>query len=233
MNKYSGRFAYYVGRKMVRLITEVMLHLDIVKKSPMPKGAKILVVNHPTTSDPFIITTICREHSIILIKDILFKIPIFGTYLKWSGHIPVVEGEGIKAFERAKKFLERGKTIILFIEGEITPHDGVMIKPKTGAVRLSLSCRVPIIPVGVGVKKENIKLIYSRIKGNKELGTWYFWGPYAITQGKPIQLLGKVADRRKVRELSNMIMKKVIALSNESADRIGSVGSGIGDFSRI
>lgn len=206
----------------------MMLKLDVVKKSPIPKGAKVLVVNHPTTSDPFVITNISREHSIILVKDILFKIPIFGRYLKWSGHIPVVDGEGMKAWERAKKLLGRGKTIIMFIEGEITAADGKFGKPKTGAVRLALAGRVPVVPVGVGVKKENIRLIYSKIKGERELGTWYFWGPYAITVGKPMILTGRVSDRVKVRELSKKLMRKVVTLSHESQKRILVAGTGNG-----
>ena len=210
----------------MRILSEVMLKLDVVRKFPMPKGAKVLVVNHPTTSDPFVITNISREHSIILVKEVLFDIPIFGKYLKWSGHIPVVEGEGKKAFERAQKFLRKGKTIIVFIEGEISLPDGEVFKPKTGAVRLALSCKVPIVPVGVGVKKENIKLLYSKIKGERELGTWYFWGPYAITIGRPMTLVGRVSDRTNVRALSKKLMRKVIALSHESQERILVAGTG-------
>ena len=220
MIKYSDRLLYYTGRKLVRLYTEMMLKLDIVRKAPMPKGAKVLAVNHPTTSDPFVVTTICREHSIILVKDVLFKIPLFGRYLRWAGHIPVVEGEGKKALERAKKYLHRGKTVIMFMEGDISPPGGEISKPKTGAVRLALTCNVPIVPVGVGVRKANIKLMYSKIGGIAELGTWYFWGPYAMTVGKPVRMSGDAEDHRKVRELSRKIMQKVIALSHESERRI-------------
>lgn len=53
MIKFSDRLLYYTGRKMVRILTEMMLKLDVVRISGMPRGAKVLAVNHPTTSDPF------------------------------------------------------------------------------------------------------------------------------------------------------------------------------------
>jgi 1-acyl-sn-glycerol-3-phosphate acyltransferase len=218
---------------MVRLLTEVMLQLQVVRKAPMPRGAKILAVNHPTTSDPFVITNISREHSIILIKDVLFKIPVFGKYLKWCGHISVSEGEGMKAFEKARKYLAKGKTIIMFMEGDISPPAGRFGNPKTGTVRLALTCNVPIIPIGIGVKKANIKLLYSRVGGIKELGTWYFWGPYVMTVGKPINLSGRVTDRTQVRELSRKIMRKVVALSRESEKRISTVHDGKSNSNRL
>lgn len=126
----------------------------------------------------------------------------------------------MKAYEKAQKLLKKGKTIIVFLEGEISRTDGKPGKPKTGAVRLALTGNVPVIPVGVAVRKKNIKYLYSKIKGEKELGTWYFWGPYAITVGKAMHLSGKAEDRGRVRVLSGKVMKEVTALARESDKRV-------------
>ncbi len=218
---FGDRLMYFAGRKLVRLYMEVGLSMDIVRQAPMPRGAKVIVANHPTTSDPFLITALSREHAIILIKEVLFKIPVFGVYLKWCRHIPVKPGEGHKAFEAAAGLLRRGKTIIVFMEGDISPAEGGMGKPKTGAVRLALTAKAPVVPVGIGVRKERVKRVYSVVKGTRELGTWYLSGPYAMTVGKALYITGEAEDRERVRRLSAQVLEKVAVLARESEKRIG------------
>lgn len=214
------RLLYFLGGKLVKIYTKLLLRMDVLWHSPLPKGPKIIVTNHPTTSDPFILTSITNNHTPILIKKILFDVPIFGKYLRLAGHIPVVEGKGHEAFKRALNFLNKGKSVIVFIEGNLSSQK---LSPKTGAVRLALSSGKPIIPMGIGVKKANIKLIDSIIRGTKEIGNWYFKGPYAITVGKPIKIFGNIKNKCRVKILSNNLMQEIIILAKQSSKRISSL----------
>ena len=197
-----------------------MFRVNIHSHSPMPDGAKIIVANHPTTSDPFIITSISNGQASILIKDVLFNIPLFGKYLRWAQHIPVSFKKGREAFEQALDLLKRGRSIVVFIEGDISPADFRDCKPRTGAVRLALSSGATIVPVGIGVKKENIVRLNSVIRGRKDTGTWYFKGPYAITVGRSLNYLGSVENKKRVRNLSEKLMREVNHLAEESGRRI-------------
>jgi 1-acyl-sn-glycerol-3-phosphate acyltransferase len=194
--------------------------MNVVAHFPIPGGAKIIVANHPTTSDPFILTSLSNGQAVVLVKDALFDVPIFGNYLHWAGHIPVVRGRGTEAFEKALENLKRGITVIIFIEGDLSKFIHKVDKPKTGAIRLALSSGFPIIPIGIGVKKENLKNISSVIKGVQEWGRWYFKGPYALTIGKQISVTGKVSDKNNVRNLSKWLADKISDLQKESALRI-------------
>lgn len=194
--------------------------MSIVSHFPIPKGPKIIVANHPTTTDPFILTTISSGHTSVLIKGILFEVPIFGKYLRWAGHIPVIKNNGKYAFKKALSFLKKNMTIIVFIEGNLSKVLNKINKPKTGAVRLALLSKAPIIPIGISVLKKNIKCIKSRINGTIEWGKWYFRGPYTMTIGKPIFLKGNVKKHNNVKKLSNFIAKKILFLANESASRL-------------
>lgn len=205
---------------MVKAYSKIMLKRSVVFDFPVPSGAKIIVSNHPTTSDPFILTSFSNGQACVLIKEVLFDVPVFGRYLKWSGHIPVSKNQGKLAFEKALKLLKEGITVIVFIEGDLSSLINKLNKPKTGAVRLALLSHAPIIPMGVSVRERNIKNIKSVIKGITEWGRWYFRGPYAITVGKQINLKGNIENRSEVRKLSNWLSQKVSHLTKESALRI-------------
>jgi 1-acyl-sn-glycerol-3-phosphate acyltransferase len=211
---------YYPGRTLVRIYTKIMLRMSIHGRRKLPRGPKIFVANHPTTSDPFFLLATIRERTNILIKNTLFKVPVFGKYLKLSGYIPVVEGQGHTALTKAKEFLDRGISVIVFIEGSTSPDKGGFHKPKTGAVRLALSTGAPILPIGIGVHKKNIKFIHSEVRGKKELGRWYFRGPYALTFGKCHKLTGDINNRNKVRLFSQQIMQQIRLLANQSSTRL-------------
>ena len=215
-----NRTLYFLGSVFINIYAKLMLKVNVVCHEQMHSGAKIIVSNHPTTSDPFVLTTMTKGQASILIKDILFKIPLFGTYLRWAGHIPVTRDKGRDAFEAALKHLIKGKSIVVFIEGDITTSKNRPQKPKTGAVRLALSSGLPIIPIGIAVKKVNIKLLDSVIDGVKEEGVWYFKGPYEITVGRAFKVSGDTKDRNRVRLLSDLVLQKVTRLAYESAKRI-------------
>lgn len=211
---------YYPGRLLVRLYTLLMLKVNIQSLNKFPRGPKIFVANHPTTSDPFFLLASIKERTNILIKNNLFKVPVFGKYLRLSGYIPVVEDQGHIAFNKAREFLNRGISVIVFIEGGTSPDKGGFHQPKTGAVRLALSTGRPILPIGIGIRRKNIKFIHSQVRGKKELGRWYFRGPYALTFGKCIKLTGSIDNRDKVRFFSQQIMKQIGLLSLQSSTRI-------------
>lgn len=215
-----SRLLYFLGAVFVKIYSKLMFRLDIKYRARMPGGAKIIVVNHPTTTDPFVITCLSRGQASILIKDILFDVPLFGRYLKWAGHVPVSIKKGKEAFLKALDILKKGRSVIVFIEGDITPKNGKKTKPRTGAIRLALSSKAPVVPVGIAVNKENIILIKSVIKGKKDVGTWYFKGPYAITIGKTLKYFGNVENKRRVRLLTEALMQDIVKLTEESEARI-------------
>ncbi len=214
------RILYYAGGKLVKAYSKLMFRMSVRSRFPIPKGAKIIVANHPTTSDPFVLTSISNGQAAVLIKDVLFNVPVFGKYLHMAGHIPVSAGRGKEAFEKALMLLKKNITVIIFIEGDLSKFIHKIGKPKTGAVRLAIASGKPIIPIGISVKRQNIKSIRSIIKGACELGKWYLKGPYALTIGKPINL-GKMAGGRiRIKKLSNRLRERISGLEKEGALRL-------------
>lgn len=214
------RSLYYLGKYSVRSVLKLAFRKHIESAGSLPPGPKILAINHPTTSDPFIISSLLSGQTKVLIHENLFKIPVFGAYLKLSGHIPVSPGDGNKAYRQAIAALRKGKNIAVFIEGGLSPARGGFLEPRTGVVRFALETGAPVIPVGVAVREEDLYRMGTCIDGHRAEAVWLKPGPYAITIGEPCLLAGNVHDRTLVVTETKRIMDQIVALANASARRL-------------
>jgi 1-acyl-sn-glycerol-3-phosphate acyltransferase len=211
---------YWSGRTVVDTYAALRLDMDVVWHAPLPKGPKIIAANHPTTTDPFLMLTLIPGPMNILITEMCFKVPVFGPYLRASGHIPVVQGNGRPAFDQARQLLGAGRTIGIFPEGALSPLNGGFCKPHTGVARLALSTNTPVIPVGIHLQQERIRFVETEVDGQTEMARWYWRGPYAVTVGEPMQFQGDVEDWAYVRSVSQRIMERISQLSHQSAARM-------------
>lgn len=216
---FSHRLFYWASRPLVGTYTSTMLRMDIQKHEQVHPGAKIIAANHPSSSDPFFVAAMLKQQSFILIKDVLFQVPILGEYLRRSGHIPVQAGGGQVAIQAALEHLQAGHTIMIFPEGEISPLKGGFHSARTGVARLALLSGAPVVPIGIHLARERIHSIRSVVRGKEELGQWYVRGPYHITVGKPLHFAGDVDDWSYVRAVANNVMHHIIELARESEHR--------------
>jgi 1-acyl-sn-glycerol-3-phosphate acyltransferase len=161
-----------------------------------------------------------RQPVSLLIMEALFLIPIFGAFLRLSGHIPVVEGKGRTAFDAAYRRLLRGQSVAIFPEGDLSPAEGGCCRPRTGAARLALLTGVPIIPVGIYLPRERRRPVGPKIAGERQPGYLYLRGKYGMTVGEPMRFKGDVEDREHVRSVSEQIMGQIMSLAHESERRL-------------
>ena len=109
------------------------------------------------------LATVLPEQVHILVTKSTFKAPLFGDYLRQSGHVPVVVGRGSEAFEAGKCLIEQGHVVAIFPEGALSP-EGRVARPHTGVTRLALSTGAPVIPVGIGLDPTRIRMVDTGIK---------------------------------------------------------------------
>lgn len=211
---------YWTGRTMVGSYAHTMLRMDVHYHTPLPAGAKIIALNHPTTTDPFLSTMLAGERVNILVSETLFKVPVFGGYLRRSGHIPVVVGSGRTAFDEARRLLLAGGTIVIFPEGAISPPEGGFQKAHSGTARLALLTGAPVIPVGIHLLRERIRYIHTTVDDQPEVARWYFRGPYAMTVGVPLYFRGDVEDHAYVQAITTHIMDSIMVLSAQGEKRL-------------
>lgn len=127
------------------------IHVNFVKKEKLPKGPFILISNHGSYFDIFLMYSIFpRDRFLFLGKSEILKYPLVKTFFK-DLNIPVYRKDRLKAaksFIEAKKAISKGWSLIIFPEGGI-PDDNLpqMKEFKDGAFKLAKSCKVPLVPI--------------------------------------------------------------------------------------
>jgi len=218
--KTTETMAYKLGRKLICLYAQFLLNMDVFWQAHLPAGPKLVVANHPSTTDPFYLLTLFPQPLSILIIEHAFKAPLFGGILRHSGHIPVLSADRHAAFDAARKQLGEGRSVAIFPEGDLSPRQGGSLPGRSGAARLALLTGAPVIPIGIYFRRERARALVSKFHGKSETGYWYLRGPYGVTIGEPMQFRGDVEDRVHVRSISEIIMQTINSLALASQKRL-------------
>ena len=117
------------------------------------EGGVILVVNHTSHADPFIVAHYVYDSGRwpqFLGKVGVFRIPVAGRILHWCHQIPVERGtvDAVKALHAAVEAVQGGGAAVIYPEGTITREPDLWpMRGKTGAARLRLLTGAPVIPI--------------------------------------------------------------------------------------
>lgn len=173
----------------------------------------VIVVNHASYIDPGIIKAIFDRH----FKKIVFyltKKEVYNNFLKKfffesAGTIQVDRQKHRNvALDAALKKLKEGEIIGLFPEGTRS-RDGKLHQGKTGAVRLALFAKCPILPIG-------IKNTYELWPPHKKLPK--FKKIVVVNIGKPIILdkfYNKKISKKLLDNITEDMMKTISKLSGQ------------------
>jgi len=115
---------------------------------PAQGGPFVVVANHQSLLDIVLLSRLPREMKWVG-KEELFKIPWIGWMLRLTGDIAVRRGDsesGGEAVAKAKAYLERGMSVMIFPEGTRS-RDARLLPFKKGAFRLAIENGVPVLPV--------------------------------------------------------------------------------------
>lgn len=137
------------GRNLIRLAPGSRVELHGEERIPSYRPV-IFIANHQSYVDVPLLFRVPAQFK-WMADEALFRVPVFGWAMRMAGYIPVHRGdarEGLRALERAKEWLGRGISIFVFPEGTRS-HTGVLGRFQTGAFRLAVKTRTPIVPVVV------------------------------------------------------------------------------------
>jgi len=148
--------------------------IQILNRNNLPKADKypfIIVANHESATDILIIYYLDIQFRWLAKKE-LFKFPLIGQCMKWSGYIPIKRGHKRshkEAMETCQETLVKKKTSVLFFPEGTRSTLGYPGKFKIGAFKLSQLTKTPILPVVIQGAKEQLSkgsLSPSRAKVN-------------------------------------------------------------------
>ena len=192
---------YKFIRAVFAPILSIFWKIEVRGLENIPReGGVILCSNHISNIDPILLDMVFKRQIFFMAKEELFKNRLFGKFIKKLGAFPVKRGRGdVGALKFAKKILENGNILGIFIEGTRS-KTGELLKPKPGAAILANETNSKILPVCIkpafGIKVKMFKKVIisiGKILDPRDLG---------IVSGKSVE----------IRSASRLIMDKIAKL---------------------
>jgi len=176
-------------------------------------GGFVVCPNHISYVDPFAFAHFLYDNGhppFFLAKSEVFEIPILGRLLTAAQQIPVHRGttEAAKAFSVAVAAVQDGRCVPIFPEGTLTRDPQMWpMTGRTGAARVALTTRCPVIPVAQWGPQE-ILAPYAR--------TPHVFPPKTmrILAGPPVNLsdlYGRPLDASTLKEATARILDAITA----------------------
>ena len=113
-----------------------------------PNKSYMFCPNHGSLMDGFVLVASSKNPIVFVGKKELEKIPIFGFFYKRV--VIMVDRSSAesrkKVYEKAKKRLKNGISIVIFPEGLVPTEDVILAPFKNGAFSLAIEHQIPIIP---------------------------------------------------------------------------------------
>lgn len=140
--------------RVIRVFFDVVFHtlwpLRIRDAHFVPKqGAAVIVSNHLSLLDPFVVGFAAHRIVNFMGKEELFRLPVVGIIVRKLGGFPVDRSRrDAGAMRTALTVLKSGELLGMFPEGTRSTG-GEMLEFRAGAARLAAKTKVPVIPVAV------------------------------------------------------------------------------------
>jgi 1-acyl-sn-glycerol-3-phosphate acyltransferase len=148
-------WAWWVAVPIVKPVLLLTTKPHWVDGEKIPaEGGCIVVFNHISEVDPLIAAHVIYDHGRIpryLAKANLFKNRFLGFFLRACGQIPVerLSKNAAGAFDAAVAAVRHGELVVVYPEGTITRDPDLWpMVGKSGAARIALETRAPVVPIG-------------------------------------------------------------------------------------
>lgn len=174
-------------------------------------GPAIVVANHNSTLDPFVLTSASPNRVIgFMIAAEFAKIPLFSRLVRAIDCVPVTRsGQDTASIKAALRHLQEGKILGIFPQGGIR-DPAAPVEVREGVGMLALRSGVPVIPAYISGLKYSQKVIAP-----------FFWRHNAVVRfGPPIDLsrwAGREKDREAYHEVAEHVMAAIMALRPRGA----------------
>lgn len=142
--------AYAITRVLVRLFVPLLGGITVIGAEKIPEtGPIILAPNHRAYLDPPYLSLVTTRQLHLMAKDSLFRVPVFGAYIKAMGAFPVKRGAADRgALKQAMAELKAGRVMGIFPEGT-RAEPGTLLPGEKGFALVAKQTGVPIVPIAL------------------------------------------------------------------------------------
>lgn len=140
---------WYTTQMILRCLFSIYINYRARGFDQIAPGGGLLLANHQSFIDPIVIGLPLDRPISFLARDSLFRVPLFGGYLRRMYTMPISrEAAGSASIRQAVDRLRQGYLVGIFPEGTRT-RDGQLGEIKPGFVTLVRRGGVPVYPVGI------------------------------------------------------------------------------------
>ena len=149
----SGDFSMWLARRMwsPSALWLAGVRVEIATARALPEGPAIYASNHESALDIWVLTRSIPRNVRFIAKQELFRIPIFGWYLRMARFVAVDRrnhARAVASLRRAGQIVREGVSLIVFPEGTRSP-DGRVQPFKKGPFVVAMEAGVPVVPVAI------------------------------------------------------------------------------------
>ena len=173
------------------------------------RGAALYICNHQSYLDPAVMSLALKRPMNFMARDSLFRIPIFGAWIRSLKSFPVKrDAADTGALREALRRLKHGEQLVVFAEGTRT-QDGRVGQFLPGVAMLARRAAEWVVPTTI----EGAFDIYPRGQALPTLGQ------VLVAYSKP---LGRSElDRLGDEQLLAVVRRRIIAMQSELRLRMG------------
>ncbi|MFL1461652.1 lysophospholipid acyltransferase family protein [Roseococcus sp. DSY-14] len=138
------------SRTMLVLLRAIAgIRLEVTGREHLPQGAALVASRHESAFDTLVWFALVPDAAYVM-KQELFRVPVYGLWARRTGHVGVDRAGGMKAVRAlvrdGKAALETGRQLIIFPEGT-RAAPGVAAPVLPGVVALAQAGGHPVVPV--------------------------------------------------------------------------------------
>jgi 1-acyl-sn-glycerol-3-phosphate acyltransferase len=151
LERLEGRLQWWAATFYVKLFVRTLWNFkaEYPTKNMFPEfGPVVIVSNHQSHIDPFLVGAACHRMIRFMSKLENFKTPLVRTLFTNLGAFKVDRENPEAGWERARQVIREGDCVGIFPEGTRSA-DGELGEFKTGAVRLAIEMKAPIVPMAI------------------------------------------------------------------------------------
>ncbi|QFR34829.1 1-acyl-sn-glycerol-3-phosphate acyltransferase [Ancylobacter sp. TS-1] len=145
----TRRFSRVWAGGVLALLRLVGVSCRTIGEGNRPDGPALYVANHQSTFETIAAARLVPDVAIVL-KEELYRIPVFGWFLKRSPMIAIDRAGGgaamKKMFREGREAVAQGRSLLIFPEGTRQPVDA-RAPMQRGVLLLYKALGVPVVPV--------------------------------------------------------------------------------------